>query len=655
MPAAADFGPSGNGHSSGIAVNGGPLPIDDGPRIQTIRAATAMLAHGEDGAMSAPGTLRHDTHGVFADTEDGYRHTRAVQPQAPRLAHEEKAEIVDRLYEVALDPIGLEALVDVWEGRLGPLRGRLAEGASPIVDPEIEAHVGRAQVFLDRLDATRRDGGFRAVLDDIPRSAAFLSDGGPLIVACNRAACVAFGIAEGGPITALPFDPDEVETLRGIARKVASGKGERVVTLRIRSAITASPVIVRISPVESDAPRPLALVLSTELVWPLGFEDMVQDAFGLTVAETEIVQGITLGLPVRDIAEARGRSTETVRTQLRSILAKTETHSQSELVRVVLGLMDLASVPVEGAVPLPDPGTMERRPFRHLRLGDGRRLEWIEFGAPDGVPVVYMHLDYGLIRWPAKAERSAQARGLRVIVPVRAGYGASDLHMRGTDHLLSVTLDYAAVLDHLRVRAAAVISMGADLRYGMTLAAMRPGLVTGIVGCAAQLPLQTAAQYDRMDKWQRFILANARYAPRVLPFLVHAGFSLARKVGKASFFRQVNGASPADMAAFSDPDIREAVLQGSDVTMSRKVSAHEAFARECIGSERDWSAVVHACAVPVLLLQGDQDPQTPAQTIRELMDDFPHLEVRFVVDTGQLLFFAQWPLVLDELGRFLPK
>ena len=38
-------------------------------------------------------------------------------------------------------------------------------------------------------------------------------------------------------------------------------------------------MIVRISPIESDAPRPLALVLSTELVWPLGFEDLVQEAF----------------------------------------------------------------------------------------------------------------------------------------------------------------------------------------------------------------------------------------------------------------------------------------------------------------------------------------------------------------------------------------
>ena len=64
--------------------------------------------------------------------------------------------------------------------------------------------------------------------------------------------------------------------------------------------------------------RPMyPLIMSTELVWPAGFEMMVQEAFVLTAAEVEIVRGITLGLPVKDIAAARGRAAETVSTQLR--------------------------------------------------------------------------------------------------------------------------------------------------------------------------------------------------------------------------------------------------------------------------------------------------------------------------------------------------
>jgi pimeloyl-ACP methyl ester carboxylesterase/DNA-binding CsgD family transcriptional regulator len=570
---------------------------------------------------------------------------------------DQKAEIVDRLYDVAVDPIRLEDLLEVWEGHAAPLRVGPVEGAFTLDDPDIDAHLTRATVFLDRYEASQKVTGDRAILDDIPRAAAFLSDGGAKVAGCNRAAGQAFGIHDGGPINALPFEAEDIDILRGVVRKVAQRREEKIVTLRIRSRTTGSPVIVRVSPVDSAAKPPLALVLSTELVWPAGFETTVQDAFGLTLAEVAIVQGITLGLPLKDIAEGRGRSVETVRTQLRSILAKTETHSQSELVRVVLGLMDLALIPAQGDAgrghAAASGGGLTAISFQSTRGADGRRLDWIEFGAPQGRPVLYMHLDFGLIRWPAKAERAAAARGWRIIVPVRAGYGGTDLHPRGQDHTAGVTADYAAILDHLGLRHVLVIPMGADLRFALMLAETRPDLVQAILGCACQLPLRTAAQYERMDKWQRFILANARYAPKVLPFLVKAGFSLARRLGKAAFFTQVNGGSPADMAAFARADVRAAVLEGSEVCMSATHLAAEAFTRECIGSEKDWSALVKAARVPVRLLQADQDPQTPVQTIRELMADYPHLDITFLPDTGQLLLFAEWPRVLDEAEALL--
>lgn len=556
-----------------------------------------------------------------------------------------RAEIVERLYDVAVDPIRLEELLEVWEGRAAPLR----DAAIPLEDPEIEAHMARATVFLDRYEAALGEAAPRSPLADIPRSAAFLSDGGAAIQAANRPAEQAFGIRDGGPFAGLPFEEEDRSLLAGVIRRVAARKAEKVATLRIRSTVTGSPVILRVSPVEGGAARPLALVVSTELVWPEGFQTTVQEAFGLTVAEVEIVRGVTLGLPLRDIAEARGRSVETVRTQVRSVLAKTETHSQAELVRVVLGLMDVALIPTPGEAGLPPRGALEPRALHEMRGPDGRRLTWIEFGDPRGAPVLYMHLDFGLIRWPAAAERAAAARGLRVVVPVRAGYGRTEALPKGADHLAGVTRDYAAVADHLGLRQAVVVPLGADLRFAMNLSLKRPDLVRGIVGAACQLPIRTPGQYERMDKWQRFILANARHAPKVLPFLVQAGFSLARRLGKEAFFRQVNGGSAADMETFARPDVRAAVLEGSDVCMAPKWSAHAAFTAECIGSEKDWSAVVRQVTVPVVLLQGDQDPQSPVQTIRELAADYPHLEVRFLPGTGQLLLFAEWPQVLDAV------
>ncbi|MCX7286617.1 MAG: LuxR C-terminal-related transcriptional regulator [Rhodobacterales bacterium] len=577
--------------------------------------------------------------------------TESRPPAGASLAdRDHRAEIVERLYDVAVDPIRLEELLEVWEDRAAPLR----DSAVPLDDPEIEAHMRRATVFLDRYEAAAGQSGEKSILSGIQRSAAFLADGGALVVGCNRSAEIAFGVREGGPLSQLPFDPEDRQLLADVIRRVAARREEKVVTLRIRSTVTDSPVILRVSPVvggpvTGGGAAALALVVSTELVWPDGFQTTVQEAFGLTAAEVEIVRGVTLGLPLRDIAEARGRSVETVRTQVRSVLAKTETHSQSELVRVVLGLMDLALVPTSGETALPPVSALEPRPLREVKGPDKRRLTWIEFGDPAGLPVLYMHLDFGLIRWPAVAERAAAAQGLRVIVPVRSGYGRTEALPKGADHLAGVTRDYAAVMDHLGLTGAVVVPMGADLRFAMNLSLLRPDLVRGIVGAACQLPIRTPGQYDRMDKWQRFILANARHAPKVLPFLVQAGFSLARRLGKEAFFRQVNGGSPADMATFSRPDVRVAVLEGSDVCMAPKWSAHAAFSAECIGSEKDWSAVVRAVTVPIVLLQGDQDPQSPVQTIRELAGDYPHLDVRFLPGNGQLLLFNEWPVVLETV------
>nr|MCU0910948.1 hypothetical protein [Paracoccaceae bacterium] len=68
-----------------------------------------------------------------------------------------------------------------------------------------------------------------------------------------------------------------------------------------------------------------------------------------------------------------------------------------------------------------------------------------------------------------------------------------------------------------------------------------------------------------------------------------------------------------------------------------------------------WSDLVHAARVPVRLLQGDQDPQTPVVTVREQMAQFPALDVSFLPHTGQLLFFKEWQRALDELEPFLAE
>lgn len=569
---------------------------------------------------------------------------------------DETSEIIERIYDVAVDPSRYEAMLDVWEQRLSVLRLKADEEAClPIeADHGIEAHLERADIFLQRLFDLQADLGRSPI--DLEAKAAFLVDHSLRIDSVNEAAGVTLRLAPGTPLDDLPLFDDDLAKLKAAMRRQLSMKAPEPTLLRFTSAQSKRSILFHVAcHVPSGEQKPFVLVRTTELGWPPYLSQTMREAFSLTAAEVEVVRALAEGRSLKEISEERGRSLATVRTQISAILAKTETHSQTELIRLTLGLMDVVGSLPSVRKARSDASSLLPIPFQSRTTPDGRRSDWIEFGDPQGRPILFLPLDYGMIRWPRQAEIAAEQRGIRVISPVRPGYGYSAQLPAGVSYREGVGADLLGLLDHLGIEKATALVMGADLRFAMALARLDPSRLHGIFGCSAALPVLNARQYERMGKWHRFILANARYAPRILPFLVRSGFALARSVGKASFFRSVNASSPADLRTFSDPDIRAAILMGSDICLGPDHSAHEVFARECIDSESDWGDLVRGCPVPVRLLQGAEDPQCPAQTVRELMPVFPHLDIEIVEDAGQLLFFQEWPRVLDELEVMLSR
>lgn len=570
---------------------------------------------------------------------------------------DETSEIIERIYDVAVDPSRYEAMLDAWERRLSTLRLQADETATSQIDrdPTIEAHLDRAEIFLQRLLDLQADAK-RSPLE-LDAAAAFVVDQSMRVDHLNDAAREALSIHKGDGLASLPLSREDVGSLATAIRKQAFSKASDPILLRFTSASSGRPILFHVARQPGPSPQSpgMVLVRTTELGWPKHLSLALHNAFQLTTAEIEVVRSLAEGSSLREIAAGRNRSLSTVRTQISSILSKTETHSQAELVRLTLGLMDVIGTVGEQADVLSKLTELTPIPFQSRQTHDGRRADWIEFGDPEGRPCIFLPLDYGMIRWPKRAELAAKQRGIRVIAPVRAGYGYSSALPHSIDNYSAATAaDLAGLMDHLSIKRAAIVALGADIRFAMALATLEPNRINAILGCSAALPVMNARQYERMGKWHRFILANARYAPRILPFLVRSGFALARSIGKERFFQSVNAGSPADMRTFSDPAIRAAILLGSDICLGANHSAHEAFARECIDSETNWAELVRRCSVPVRLLQGAEDPQTPAETVRELMLEFTNLDIEIVENAGQLLFFQEWPRVLNELEGILP-
>ncbi|MEM1064968.1 MAG: alpha/beta fold hydrolase [Pseudomonadota bacterium] len=570
-----------------------------------------------------------------------------------------RSEIISRLYDVALDPARYEELLDIWEQRVGHLRPGSVDQGEVFSDLEIESHCERANVFLDRAEAS--SDAREALLAEFRTVAAFIVDPSLRVSRTNAIAESWLGVREGTPVSSLPFDPGAGEHLQhGLARGFA-GRGPRTVQMRVRSSASDRVTLLQVRVLQGA--DPFALVVTSEFKWPATLDKTLSEAFGLTPSEIVVIRGLVEALSIKDIAERRGRSLETVRTQLKAIFQKTETHGQAELIRVCLSLMDIVAVTesahAASAGASNGGARLETRSFLSITRPDGRRFEYLILGDRNGRPLLFLPMDYGLVRWPATAEAEAARRGLQVVVPVRAGFGASSPLPRdvGTDSYgPTLSDDVHALLDHLGIRRCPIISLGNDSWYAHQIAARQPERISGMLMAAGALPMTASRQYERMGKWHRFITANARYAPTLFPFMVKSGFSLARRIGRRSFLHAVYAVSAADLATIEEPEVLEAMLAGSEVALSKTHSAHDAFAREVFAKTRDWRWAVRACqSIPVHFMVGDQDQHAPPETVNEWEAEWPHIRFERLENSGYLLFFQRWRAVLDRIEAMMPS
>ena len=578
------------------------------------------------------------------------------------LSDADRAAAIERLYDVALDPVRYEAMLDHWESAIGPLRAQVDLSAPRLLDdPQISEHFRRATEFLDRLAPEETDRlGLDAMLAPFDRVPALLLDRGCYICAANPAARQAMALSDNAHLRALPIHDGDMDALVKALNLLFDSREKDTALLRVRSVHAGHLIVFRLQRCVATDGRVLVLAASNEVNMPPGFCDILIEAFVLTQSEADILCHLVDCRSVAEIAAERGRSVDTVRAQIKSLLAKTETHSQLELVRLALSMIDMTAMTVRAA---PGPrvvskgyASLPERDFKSLVTCDGRRVDYLVLGAPRGRPVLYLPLDFGLIRWPASAEKSATLRGLKVIVPLRPGYGLSDMVARASDYDAALCEDTMRVLRAEGVTRCPILCLSGDAYYAVKLARLNPGSFSGIIACAGMLPLTRPEQFERMHKWHRFIMAGAKYTPHLLPFMVKAGFLLARKIGKRNFLHAVYGNSVADVATIEDPEVFEAFATGSEVALSESHSAHEAFARQLVsGQLEDWSAEIEALRgeLPLVFMNGTQDPQVPLATFEEFRRDYDWIEFHLLEDAGQLGFFRHWRIVLDRLAPLL--
>ncbi|MEE4360981.1 MAG: alpha/beta fold hydrolase [Pseudomonadales bacterium] len=566
-------------------------------------------------------------------------------------------DLIDAVYAVALEPERHEELFVAWRAALEAVDG----DRFPTLKIEADAlrtHLRRAESILSSLteDPVSEARSLQARLDAEPQAAMAIMGGGR-IVALNGAAIEHYGLAVGGRLTDLPLAQEALAQLTALCRTITDPARRATAApalLRVPRGDPEGSLFVAISALDDPIEGPLALLKTTDFAWPDKLTPLVAEAFGLTAAESEVVRLIVEGASVEDVARRRGRTLATVRAQIRSIYSKTGTRSQSEFVRMAVGLTTLGL-----GVPASEPPSVARDPHastedppgteqrRLLELSDGRMLDYADFGDPQGRPVLYLHSELSGDVWPAAMAADATRRGLRIIAPARAGYGRTSPYPAGAINHVQTTADLLQLLDHLGLEQVVALSQTYGGMFTLALARTHPERVRTLIAVAPAFPMSTPDDEAAMPAFYRVLSGIVSRHPELMGFLVRSGAAYIRRVGDQRFLERVFRHCPIDLAALREPAHASVIARG---LAFGRTQGNESMLGDYRHLMADAAQALIDLPCPMVALIGSEDGNNRQQRGERLIEaGAKQLRLRSVEGGGQLLFLTHPGAIVDEL------
>ncbi len=268
---------------------------------------------------------------------------------------------------------------------------------------------------------------------------------------------------------------------------------------------------------------------------------------------------------------------------------------------------------------------------------DGRTLEVVELGAPDGPVLVAHHGTPGAGRLYRSEVESAERRGLRLIAYDRPGYGGSTPHPERS--VADAAGDVAAILDALGVERFATYGWSGGGPHALACAALLAGR------CAAAATLAGVGPADALDLDWTEGMGEGNIAE----------FAAARD-GRERLTEYCR-ADAGDLLAGSPEQLADAFRPHlSDVDARALTGELAAFLLESLTAGLEpgvdgwvdddfaflapWGFDVEAIEVPVLVWQGEHDLMVPAGHARWLRRHVAGAEGRVLQEDGHLTLFA---------------
>jgi pimeloyl-ACP methyl ester carboxylesterase len=280
-----------------------------------------------------------------------------------------------------------------------------------------------------------------------------------------------------------------------------------------------------------------------------------------------------------------------------------------------------------------------------LDLADGRVLEVIVSGPPQGVPLVWHHGTPGCARQFRYRQTEAHARGLRYVTYARAG--ASGSTRRPGRSVADVAEDVAAILDYLDADRCLVGGNSGGGPHALATGAQLPDRVAAVLCVCGIKPYVGEPDFlDGMGQAnvEEFSLAlQGEEALRPFVMADRAGIIDADAEGII-----------ATLATLL-PEVDRAVIRseaGLDIVrgLQEGVVRVDGWIDDDLAFTRDWGFDPRGLAVPIYIWQGSADLMVPIHHAEWLVSNIPGAVPQLLDGEGHLsVLVGRFGAMVDEL------
>jgi pimeloyl-ACP methyl ester carboxylesterase len=280
---------------------------------------------------------------------------------------------------------------------------------------------------------------------------------------------------------------------------------------------------------------------------------------------------------------------------------------------------------------------------RTIRLRDGRRMAYSEWGDLAGTPIVLLHGQPGS-RLMCPDEEATRASRTRLITIDRPGYGLSDA--RPGAALLDWPSDFIELADQLDLGPCPVVGWSAGGKYALALGFRAPDRVTSI-GLAA-----SPGPKDQVPGALEELSAENQAVVELLRRERAAGL---RAVSKACAWYAGDGWETMFADSWGDADDR--LLAEPEVLAAMKTWLREGarqgpigFADDLAASYSSWGFALTDIRQPVHVWVADSDVQVARRHGDYFAASIPRATLVTFARAGHLFPISHWGEMLAALG-----